>query len=170
MLKWICYANNMMGTTSRSFKQGYSRSHIALISLLLLLAIVLTVIAANSTIKAFQTFQQENELARRGDVSTIRAWMTVPYISRHYHVPESFLYDSLHLNTSSVDRHTRPHLTLTAISIMTKRNVNDLVLDIQQDIRRYHQQHHSARCSPHCPSPPPSPQPHHTVVSGRNGQ
>lgn len=134
----------MMGMTSRDSSTNYPRWRVLLIGFLLVVAIIVTAIAANTTIQAFQTFQHQNELTRKGDISTIRSWMTIPFISRHYHVPENYLYESLHLNFSTYDfygKHSRDHLTLTAISILTKRNINALIYDLQKDIRTYHRLH-----------------------------
>src|SRR2546428_8076024 len=65
------------------------RVKMILVGVLLLLTLVTTAIAANATFQAFQRFQQQKMLVTRGDVRTIRPWMTIPYISRVYHVPEA---------------------------------------------------------------------------------
>ena len=66
-------------------------------SVLLCLALGLTVFCAVQTVQAIQSFEKNHNLALSGDVSTIRPWMTLHYISQFYHVPESYLYESLHI-------------------------------------------------------------------------
>lgn len=151
----------MMGMTSKGSGTSYPRWRILLIGLLLVVAVILTAVTANTTIQSFKTFQHENELARKGDISTIRSWMTIPYISRYYHVPKNYLYDSLHLTSPTYDfygKHSRDHLTLVSIATITKRNINELISDLQRDIRDYHKLHPQ-------PTPGPTPTPRGTAAS-----
>jgi hypothetical protein len=85
---------------------------------------------------------QQNELARAGDVRTIGPWMTMPYIAHVYHVPESYLYQSLHLP----DRRPPGHRTLQTLAVSNHRSVDDLIRTIQLAILSYRKQH---------PHPPP---------------
>src|SRR6266446_9976655 len=59
-----------------------------ILGVLLCLALGATIVAAVTTFKAIQQFRQERALTASGDVSTIRPWMTVPFIAHVYHVPE----------------------------------------------------------------------------------
>ena len=74
------------------------RLKVILLGILLLLTLATTAIAANATYQAIQRFQQQKALAAAADVRTIRPWMTIPYIARFYHVPEAYLYHSLHIS------------------------------------------------------------------------
>lgn len=117
------------------------RIKVILIGMLLLLALGVTGFAATVTLQALQQFEQQKMLAATSDVSTIRPWMTVPYIARVYHVPEPFLYRSLHVDAAHPPR--RANLRLLASRL--NRPVDDVIRDLQLDIITYHRQH---------PSPP----------------
>jgi hypothetical protein len=107
--------------------------------ILLCLALGLTVFCAMQTVQAFQRFQQEHKLTVTGDVSTIRSWMTVPFIAHFYHVPESYLDQSLHItNDNAVHR-----LPLHELADRVKRPVDGLIRDIQHAILNY--RHHRTR-------------------------
>jgi hypothetical protein len=108
-----------------------------LVGVLLLLTLATTAIAANATFQAFQRFQQQKMLATQGDVRTIRPWMTIPYISRVYHVPEAYLYRSLHIRDARPPRHA----TLHALAYRFNRPVDELIHDIQSTIQIYREQH-----------------------------
>ncbi len=113
------------------------RAKLALMSVLLVLALGATVFAAVATFRSFQSVQAQNAKAKAGDVGTIGSWMTIPYISHVYHVPESYLYHSLNL-PGSVDLR---HKTLHSLSATYKRPVNELVHDIQVAIVAYRREH-----------------------------
>jgi len=104
--------------------------------ILLCLALGLTVFCAIQTVQAIQRFEQDRKLAISGDVSTISSWMTVPYIARFYHVPESYLDESLHITNGQSVRHD----TLRVLADRVKRPVNSLIHDIQQAILNYRNQ------------------------------
>ncbi|MDQ2907663.1 MAG: hypothetical protein ABI456_01670 [Ktedonobacteraceae bacterium] len=115
------------------------RIKLVLVGVLLFLALGTTAIAAGATYQAFQRLQQQNALAKVGDVQTIRPWMTIPYIAHMYHVPERYLYTALHLPANSSS--TLHHTTLHVLSSTYKRPVNDLIRDIQNAIKAYRKQH-----------------------------
>jgi hypothetical protein len=110
-----------------------ARLKLAITGLLLCLALSLTIFCAVQTVQAFQNFQQVHRLAATGDVSTIRPWMTVPFIAHYYHVPESYLDQSLHIAN---DRTIR-HLPLRVLATRFKRPLNGLIHDIQRAILNY---------------------------------
>jgi hypothetical protein len=89
------------------------------------------------TVQAIQRFQQARALASAGDVSTIRPWMTIPDISRVYHVPESYLYASLNIT------YPRPtyRTSLRSLAVRYNRSLNGLISDIQTAIKTYRKQH-----------------------------
>ncbi|GAC1568102.1 MAG: hypothetical protein NVS3B14_16210 [Ktedonobacteraceae bacterium] len=105
-------------------------------SILLCLALGLTVFCAVQTVQAIQRFEQDRKLAMSGDVSTIRSWMTIPYIARFYHVPESYLDEWLHIT----DARSIQHVPLLALANRSKRPVNNLIHDIQNAILNYRKQ------------------------------
>jgi hypothetical protein len=124
------------------------RVKIILIGILLLLALATTAIAANATYQAVQSFQQQKKLAAAGDVRTIRPWMTIPFISHFYHVPEVYLYRSLGITDARPPRHA----TLHALSIRLNRPTNQLIQQIQVAIINYRKQHPTRFKNP----PPPA--------------
>lgn len=77
------------------------------------------------------------------DVHTIRPWMTILYIARVYHIPEAYLYRSLHIN----EAHPPRHATLQTLANHSNRSTNDLISDIQRDILTYRKQHQSTPTS-----------------------
>ena len=105
--------------------------------ILLCLALGLTVFCAAQTVQAIKRFEQEHNLAMSGDVSTIRSWMTVPFIAHFYHVPESYLDASLHItNGESVRR-----FSLQTLASRLKRPLNSVIHDIQNAILSYRKRH-----------------------------
>ncbi|MDQ2717119.1 MAG: hypothetical protein M3Z08_19630 [Chloroflexota bacterium] len=135
------------------------RIKLVLVGVLLFLALGTTAIAAGSTYQAVQRLQQQNALAKVGDVRTIRPWMTIPYIAHMYHVPEAYLYKWLRLTANPALHHT----TLHALSIAYKRPVNDLIRDIQDAIKTYRKQH------PNHPEHRPPPGGHYMDTSHAPG-
>lgn len=108
-----------------------------ILSVLFCLAFGATVVAAVTTFKAIQQFREEHALTASGDVSTIRPWMTVPFIAHVYHVPENYLYQSLHIaNPQPVQ-----HATLRVLADRSSRPVNDVIHDLQKAILIYRKQH-----------------------------
>jgi hypothetical protein len=130
------------------------RVKVILIGVLLLLALATTAIAANATFQAVQRFQQQKALAAAGDVRTIRPWMTIPYIARFYHVPEVYLYRSLHIYDARPPRHA----TLRALAIRFNRPVDEMIHQIQIAILNYRKQHpNKPRSSSHAVAQKPDP-------------
>ena len=60
----------------------------------------------------------------------IRAWMTVPYVSHSYHVPDYVLYQALGIQ--GIPRDRRP---LTIIARQQKRTVASVIAALQQAIK-----------------------------------
>ncbi|HEY6541865.1 MAG TPA: hypothetical protein VIZ18_13045 [Ktedonobacteraceae bacterium] len=120
-----------------------ARVKLVVTAILLCLALALTVFCAEQTVQAFQRFQQEHQLAVTGDVSTIRPWMTVPFIAHFYHVPESYLDQSLHITNDKMVR----HLPLRDLASRIKRPLNSLILDIQHAILNYRKHRSGAEAS-----------------------
>ncbi|MDQ6662019.1 MAG: hypothetical protein M3Z24_13785 [Chloroflexota bacterium] len=114
-----------------------SRRKLVLTGILFVLVVGITIAAAVATVQTFHNLQQQNALATAGDVHTIGPWMTIPYISHVYHVPESYLYRSLHLT----DAHPPRHMTLHGLALRSQRPVTDLIHTIQAAILTYRQQH-----------------------------
>jgi hypothetical protein len=107
------------------------------VSLLLCLALAGLLFSATRTIQAYQQLQQSHQRTLSGDVSSIDAWMTFPYIARVYQIPENCLYQSLHLPGSWTVRHS----TLRVIADHYTRSVDSVIKDVQQVILRYRRDH-----------------------------
>lgn len=122
--------------------------------ILLCLALGLTVFCAVQTVHAVQSFERSRYEAQSGDVSTIRPWMTIPFISRVYHVPESYLLDTLHISDPASVR----HVTLYALAPRQHTTPTALVRQIQTAILAYRaQQAPQQRGAPFSTSIPPPP-------------
>jgi len=115
----------------------YARLKLAGTGILLCMALGLTIFCAMQTVQAVQRFQQAHNLAVTGDVSTIRSWMTVSFIAHFYHVPESYLEESLHISAGESVR----HMPLHSLADRVKRPLNSLIREIQHAILVYRKQH-----------------------------
>jgi hypothetical protein len=89
------------------------------------------------TVRAIQDFQQTRTLTAEGDVRTISPWMTIHYISRVYHVPESYLYESLHIVYPQQIYRT----SLRSLAVRYNRSLDGLIRNIQTAIKTYRYQH-----------------------------
>lgn len=109
------------------------------IGILLCLALGATILLAAQTVQAIKHFREQHALTLVGDVSvsTIRPWMTIPYISSAYNVPESYLYESLHIIDPKSVRRTSLH----SLAARYNRPVDGLIRDIQTAIETYRKQH-----------------------------
>lgn len=114
-----------------------TRSRLILTSILLCLALGVTIFCAVQTVRAIQRFQQARSLATQGDVNAIEPWMTVHYISRVYSVPESYLI--AHANIP--DSRLVSHVPLRTLAVRYNRSVDGLIRDIQVAIKMYRKQH-----------------------------
>jgi hypothetical protein len=113
------------------------RVTILIISVLLGVAIIAVIFTAIGTVRAVQSLQHQHTLAKAGDVSTIRPWMTLPYVAHNYHVPESYLYNSLRIP----DTRNSHHMPLQALASHYNRPVDSVVHDIQNAVILYRKQH-----------------------------
>ena len=113
------------------------RIKLSVLSALLLLALVFSAFTIANTFHAVRNLQLRNHDVKAGNVSTIRAWMTVPAISRIYHVPEDYVYRSLEI-ASPVSYH---HMTLYEIAHRKKQSVDHVIHTLQHAILIYRQQH-----------------------------
>lgn len=116
------------------------------VSLLLCLALACLLFSATRTIQAYQQLQQSHQRILSGDVSSVDAWMTFPYIARVYHIPENCLYQTLHLPGTWMVRHS----TLRVIADYYARPVDSIIRDVQRVILGYRQNH--AICGTLAPS------------------
>ncbi len=115
---------------SERAKQGF-------LCLLLLLMLGILALTAVSTFQAVRSFQQQYSAIKAGDVSTIHPWMTIHVISRIYHVPEDYLYRSLHIGTPGSLRHA----TLYEIANRQRQPVDQVIRTIQRAILAYRKEH-----------------------------
>ncbi len=113
------------------------RMKLAMLSALLLLVAAFSVFAMVNTFQAVRTLQLRNHDVRMGNVSTIRAWMTIPAISRIYHVPEDYVYHSLDMSSPAPNH----HITLFEIASHKKQSVNQVIHTLQHAILLYRKQH-----------------------------
>ncbi|MBA2394944.1 MAG: hypothetical protein H0V70_19630 [Ktedonobacteraceae bacterium] len=113
------------------------RTKFILTFILLLLALFCVAFSARSTMQTVQDFRRQNALTRSGSVSTVSQWMTIPYIAHTYHVPEAYLYSTLHLSNP----HTLHYVTLQMLAIQDHQSVDSVIREVQQAILIYRQQH-----------------------------
>ena len=113
------------------------RIKIGILSALLLFVLAFSVFAMVNTYKAVQALQVRNHDVRMGNVSTIRSWMTIPAISRIYHVPEDYVYRSLDITTPAPYHHE----TLYEIANRKQKPVDQVIYTLQHAILLYRKQH-----------------------------
>jgi hypothetical protein len=109
------------------------RAKLRLLGLLLLLVLGCLALTTISTVQAVRHFQQHSREVKAGDVSTIGSWMTIRMVSRVYHVPENYLYGSLHISNPRLFRHT----TLYQIAHRRRQPVDQIIHTIQCAILAY---------------------------------
>jgi len=109
------------------------RVKLGFLCVLLLLALVFTAFTAANTFQAVRNLRLQNSGVRAGDVSTIRAWMTIHAISHIYHVPENYVYRSLDIS-STLSFH---HATLYEIASRKRQPLDQVIHTIQRAILTY---------------------------------
>jgi hypothetical protein len=112
------------------------------VSFLLCVALACLLLSAARTIQAYQQLQQSHQRILSGDVSSIDAWMTFPYIARVYQIPENCLYQSLRFPNTWMVRHA----TLHVIADHYARPLQNVIREVQRIIVHYRQNH--AICGP----------------------
>lgn len=132
------------------------RTRLIFIAGLLLLSIGATIFAANAAVGALQNVHQHEILKKHQDLSLIQPWMTIPYISHVYQIPEKTLYQPLHLHNDSV---TIRHSTLQIIATHQKQPVEKVIHVVQVTIVSYRKSH---------PARPGNPSPTPTVKRGEH--
>ena len=75
-------------------------------------------------------------MPRETNVSLIQDWMTLPYISRTYGVPQEVLFEKL-----NIDREKFPHSSLSQISSKTNINVQVLIDNTKNIINDFQSSH-----------------------------
>ncbi|HEV2581136.1 MAG TPA: hypothetical protein VGT44_09805 [Ktedonobacteraceae bacterium] len=113
------------------------RLKLFLTGFLLCIALGVAIFCAIQTYQAFQRFQQSRNLTLSGDVSTIRPWMTIPYIARVYHVPASYLDEQLRISNPQDQSRASLHTLATRYN----RPLDRVIHDVQQAILNYRKQH-----------------------------
>ncbi len=113
-----------------------SRIKLILTAILVVLALLITTLAAEATIQAFGNLQQQPAVVT-ADIRSIRPWMTILSIAQVYHVSENDLYRSLHLKGARLLRQT----TLSELAARSHRSVSDLILNVQITILIYQNLH-----------------------------
>src|SRR5689334_10724896 len=91
------------------------RIKLGILSALLLLVLAFSVFAVVNTFQAVRALQMRNHEVKAGNVSTIRAWMTIPAISHIYHVPEDYVYRSLNVT------HPAPNHPVTLYEVANRK-------------------------------------------------
>lgn len=115
-------------------------------SLLLCLALLLTCFTATGTIQAYQQFQQDHQRVQNGDVTTVSSWMTIPYVSHLYRVPEPCFTQTLNMNDHWLVRHA----TLRVLADDYQLPLSKLLYDVEHIILQYRRK--QLTCGP--PPPP----------------
>lgn len=113
------------------------RAKLGLLCLLFLFTLGIAVLMIANSIQAVHDFQQQDSAIKAGDVSTIRPWMTIHVISRLYHVPDTYLDQSLSIaRTDPLQRET-----LYEIAINKRQPVEQIIHKLQQSILTYRKEY-----------------------------
>ena len=113
------------------------RTKLSLLYFLLFLMLGILAFTAVNTFQAVRNFQQQERALQAGDVKTIHSWMTIPVISHIYHVPEDYLYCTLHISNPG----QRRHATLDEIALSKRQPVDRVIRTTQQAILAYRKEH-----------------------------
>lgn len=113
------------------------RARLNFLTVLLLLALGIVILAIANTLQAVNDFQRESTATKAGDVTTIRPWMTIHVISHVYHVPEDYLDNALQM-TKADPLH---HATLYEIATHKRQPLDRLIRKLQHVILSYRQEH-----------------------------
>lgn len=130
----------MLDTWQQRLETMSERVKLTVLSVLLLLALAISTFAIANTFQAVRNLQLRNHDVKVGNVSTIRAWMTVPTVSRIYHVPENYVYHSLKISSPT----SYHHVTLYEIANRKKQPVDQVIHTLEYAILSYRRQHHGA--------------------------
>ena len=104
--------------------------------------------------RAMRAFRHVREGPHETDVSLIRDWMTIPYISRLYHVPPDFIFERLGLPEQD-----NRHKSLHDLAQTYSANESDLIISQVQAIILEFQAQHDGPEPPSPPQAPPIPSP-----------
>ncbi len=115
-----------------------TRTRLIVTSILLCLAVAVTIFCAVQTIRAIQRFQQAHLQIVQRDVNTIQPWMTIHYISRVYAVPEGYLIEHI----SITDAGQMSHVPLRTLAVRYNRPVDGLIRELQVAIKTYRKQNY----------------------------
>jgi hypothetical protein len=129
--------------------------------LLLLLMLVAVAFTASDTIQAMQSLQKQSSAVKAGEVTAIRPWMTVRVVAHLYHVPEDYLYHSLHVDNGPAVRRE----TLYGIASHERKPVSQIIRTLQYAVLTYRKTHPAnltpaAQPSMKHPSPTPGRKKH----------
>ena len=131
----------------------------------LLIALGVAVFAVINTVQAVHGFQQHRALVKAGDVHAIGSWMTIPYIAHFYHVPESYLYQTLDIGWPVPPRHA----TLHSLATNYHKSINQLIFKVQKAIILYRKLHPPHTHPPSIPATPPTATHTATPVHQKSG-
>jgi hypothetical protein len=127
-----------------------------LLCLLLLLMLVAVAFTASDAIQAMQSLQKQSSAVKSGQVTAIRPWMTVRVVAHLYHVPEDYLYQSLHVDNSPAVRRE----TLYGIASHERKPVSQIIHTLQYAVLTYRRTHPATltpAAQPRMKHPSPTP-------------
>ncbi len=134
------------------------RVRLGILCFLLLVVLGFLAYTTANTFQAVHSFQQQYKAVKEKDVSAIRPWMTIPVISRLYHVPEDYLYHSLNVSNPAPFRKA----TLYEIASNKKQPVDKVIHTLQQAILAYRKAHPTPTATQHTGRKPLTPAPGRT--------
>jgi hypothetical protein len=105
--------------------------------LLLLLVLGALAFTASDTIQAMQSLQKQSRAVKAGEVTAIRPWMTIHVVAHVCHVPEDYLYRSLHIDKSPALQ----RVTLYGIASRERKPVNQIIRMLQYAVLTYRKEH-----------------------------
>lgn len=129
----------------------------ALVIALIILGVLFTVFFGMRAVHAFKKFDGKGPPPRgevETDVELIREWMTIPFISHTYHVPEKILFDALDI--SPITNHEK---SLEDINQEYYPDVDGYVLDLVKKTILAHQPPPPPDSAPTAVVPPTKPSP-----------
>lgn len=127
-----------------------------LVFLLIAAGLALTAIFGIRLVHAAQRLHRARPIPQLTDVTLISNWMTIPYISRAYRVPESLLWQGLGIPETG-----NRHKSLSALDRQYAQNQPGAILNkVEAIVSQYEAEHPASPAPPIFPPPrsaPPRP-------------
>lgn len=113
-----------------------SRNQKILIASLILIGLFLTGLFGLRTFRSYMRLQQHGLKPGVTDVTQIRGWMTIPYISRAYKVPPAYIFEQIEIPPQGNHKKSLRQLNRK----YAPDQPGEIISRVQKAIQQYHDQ------------------------------